>query len=434
MFRGTGMADKKQQAMDAAIDNLIDSIIEEMNLSSVENWEADGRTALNDFRNQLDTVLRSPDDNAIPGLYVLNESIWREEPGIVYSVEILWDKPDFNNQREIFVSLSGISSTSPETMLEEYALRSEDAGSLYEAALLWAAIAGNAEIANDESGSYRALQEVIRILRKLQYSAEAAPNFVFVGVEPVGTIVFRVSANGKPVGNAQFIISSIAGKDIVLSDENGRITFKPPTALSSGTQIVNLNLDPDSFLQYLSSKSTDYAVEFAAYLADTGFSLEYEALFPDNAVATGVFILETDLAGYTLASDSTASGIIDNLKDAGFNVARMTAVTQEILEQGNEAFWNSIKNNDAILNHFERVIYGTVSLDHFEQDDDTFIVGVNGTLYLSDIRNQRTLYSSTIAKTSRAGDGQQAMNAAFRQLGRSFAAEILERTMPENSP
>ena len=73
-------------------------------------------------------------------------------------------------------------------------------------------------------------------------------------------------------------------------------------------------------------------------------------------------------------------------------------------------------------------MHGIVSLESFEQDGDLFTVRVGGTLLLSDIQRQVAIHQSKITKTSRAGNGQQAMSSAFRQLGRSFAAELIART------
>ena len=44
---------------------------------------------------------------------------------------------------------------------------------------------------------------------------------------------------------------------------------------------------------------------------------------------------------------------------------------------------------------------------------------------MSDIDRQVTLFSTEVTKTSRAASSQQAMSAAFRQLGRSFAEELI---------
>jgi hypothetical protein len=70
---------------------------------------------------------------------------------------------------------------------------------------------------------------------------------------------------------------------------------------------------------------------------------------------------------------------------------------------------------------------GKIVLDKFEQKDSGYTVKVSGTLYLSDIERQINLYKSTISKTSRASSSSQAMSAAFRQLGRTFAEEIIKQ-------
>lgn len=72
-------------------------------------------------------------------------------------------------------------------------------------------------------------------------------------------------------------------------------------------------------------------------------------------------------------------------------------------------------------------MFGTVSLEGFVQDGDSYVVEVSGTLSLADIERQVVLFRLGVTKSSRASDGQQAVLAAFRQLGREFAAALVER-------
>jgi hypothetical protein len=91
------------------------------------------------------------------------------------------------------------------------------------------------------------------------------------------------------------------------------------------------------------------------------------------------------------------------------------------------AFLRDLKADPNFSEDFDRVIHGTVALESFEQNGDSYTVRVSGTLALSDIQRQITLYSSEITKTSRAAGSQQAISAAFRQFGRSFAGELIEQ-------
>ena len=141
----------------------------------------------------------------------------------------------------------------------------------------------------------------------------------------------------------------------------------------------------------------------------------------------GILILETDLAGNTLNSPDAARGLFDDLVADGFNIDIMDLDPVEMFTRTERALLRDLKADPRFADRYDRVIHGTVTLESFEQNGDSYTVRVSGTLAMSDIQRQVTLYRSEITKTSQASDSQQAMSAAFRQLGRSFAGELIEQ-------
>jgi len=141
----------------------------------------------------------------------------------------------------------------------------------------------------------------------------------------------------------------------------------------------------------------------------------------------GILILETDLAGNILKTTDAARGLFDDLNADGFNIDIMDLNPSQMLNRTDEALLRDLKADLRFADVYQRVIHGTVALENFEQNGDSFTVRVSGTLAMSDINRQVTLYKSEITKTSQASDSQQAISSAFRQLGRSFAGELIKQ-------
>jgi hypothetical protein len=111
-----------------------------------------------------------------------------------------------------------------------------------------------------------------------------------------------------------------------------------------------------------------------------------------------------------LSSTAAAIGLLDDLSAEGFNVDIMTLNPQEMLTRTERELLRDLKADERFSERYERVIHGTVSLESFEQNGGNFSVRVTGTLAMSDIQRQVTLYRSEITKTSRASDSQQAIS------------------------
>ena len=138
-------------------------------------------------------------------------------------------------------------------------------------------------------------------------------------------------------------------------------------------------------------------------------------------------ILETDLAGNALKTADTAKGLLDDLSADGFDIEIMNLDPSQMLSLTDEALLRDLKADTRYSDRYQRVVYGTVALDSFEQKGGSYTVKVSGTLILGDINRQITLYKSEITKSSQASSSLQAISAAFRQLGRSFAGELISQ-------
>ena len=435
-FRGIGGGESIALAKDKAMDSLIDSVIEAMNIGDPERWSEEGRTGVKAFREELKAAIRMPEFIAVDGVALQAKGGWKNsDGGISYAVEILWEKQAFATRAMELAEIAGVASPAFRD-LEKRARDAEIDGNVYEAGLIWAAAAGIAQDDGNVSGYRQALREVERVLAGLDYDLASAPTEVYVDIRPAAPVVFRVLSGGKPVGNAEFVVgyprnakdgSPDRGDARVISDSEGRIVFRPPGVGFDGTQRVTLAPSADPFLEYLDAGGDSYVDALIASVETPRIDAVYEAQARSRTVPTGILILETDLAGNPLNSTAAAGGLADDLDADGFDVAVMELDPREMMSRSDRALLRDLKADILFSGRYDRVIHGTVSLESFERDGDTYTVRVSGTLSLSDIDRQFAIHRSVITKTSRASDGQQAMSAAFRQLGRSFAGELIDR-------
>lgn len=436
VFRGTGTAESSSSAKSAAIEDLKRSILESMNLGSPENWNNEGRNAVNSLFDSLEKKIRNPDTVDMDGVELLNSDGWiNSEGSITYAVEIAWDKDDFSKQTADLAEIIGVTSAGFKDM-EQRARAAEDDGNIYEAALIWAAAAGIAQRNGNSSGYRNALREVVSVLQILKFEVNSLPDQAYVGTRPNSPVLISVSAGEKSVGNAEFLItypknardgSPSTADARILSDSEGIVRFLPPEISFAGIQNITISPSADPFLEYLDEQGDRYSDELIAGLENARAGAEYEALPVIRSLPIGIVILETDLAGNALNTTDAARGVLDDMVADGFDAKLMNLNPEEMLSLSERAFLRDMKADTNFSDEYLRVIHGTVALDSFEQNGDSYTVRVTGTLALSDIQRQVTLYRSEITKTSRATGSQQAISAAFRQLGRSFAGELIQQ-------
>ncbi len=435
-FRGVGEADTLASAKSAAIEDLKENILLSMNLGNPEDWSKEGRDAVNALFEDLKIKVRNPETVEMAGVEIVHRDGWKNPDGsIKYAIDITWDKDGFEEQTAALAALIMASSVGFQEM-ESRARAAESDGNTYEAALIWAAAAGIAAKNGDTTAYRTALREVASVMQFLDFEIISMPTQVYVGTRPDSPVLFSVTARGKPVGNAEFLItypknardgSPSRAEARILSDNFGVIRFLPPEVSFAGIQNVTIAPSADPFLEYLEEPDDRYAQDLKAGLENVRAEAVYDALPVIRTIPIGIVILETDLAGNVLNTTDAANGILDDLVADGFDISVMSLSPGEMLTRSDQAFLRDLKADPNFSEDFDRVIHGTVALESFEQNGDSYTVRVSGTLALSDIQRQVTLYRSEITKTSRSTGSQQAISAAFRQFGRSFAGELIEQ-------
>lgn len=433
-IRGQAAAENIAAAELAAFDDLKSALIEKMELGPVEYWSDEDISEFEVLFGEIIHTIKTAKPSNF-GVKLGAKGAWKDTGSrIHYAVEINWDKQAFADQATRLFELIG--TTNP--WLHNYILRARAAmeeNAIYEAALLRAAVAGISKLAGIEAGYRIALEEVERSLDSLEISLIGVPDRVFVGLRPALPVVFSVKSRGRPVANAEFIITyphrardgSIYNAEArVFSDTEGSISFRPPEVVLSGPQEISIALSAAPFLDFLGEEKDASVQEFETRLEKVLAIAVYDAQVRIRFIPMGILILETDLVGNVLGETDAAEGLFSDLIADGFNAAIIEMNPSEVLPLSERALLRNLKADARFSDRYERVIHGRVALESFEQVGDAYTVRVSGFLAMSDIQKQVTLLRSQFAKTSQGAVSQQAISAAFRQFGRSFAEEIIE--------
>jgi len=427
-FRGVGDEGNVGLAETEAIEDLKNEIMKAMDL--------EGSEAFNLMFEKIESMIRTSGSSGVDGVEIIHNEGWKNSTGTIsFMIDITWDNEAFEKQRDYLIGL-GTEASPGFKDLEIRAGNAEKDGNFYEAALIWAAAAGIARKNGNTSGYRTALDAVVKALENLEFVLESYPEKAYVGLRPESPVIFQVSSRGQPVSNAEFLITyprnnrdgspSIALARIS-SDRNGIVRFLPPEVSFAGTQLVSIAPSAVPFLEYLDESGDRFSSRMADTLESPGAQAEYEAFSRIRTIPTGILILETDLAGNTLNTDDTARGLLDDLAADGFNIRIMDLDPSEMLARSDAALIRDLKADTRLSDVYQRVIYGKVALESFEKSGGSYSVKVSGTLTLSDIDRQTVIQTFEITKSSQASSSTQAISAAFRQLGRSFAGELINQ-------
>jgi len=433
-IRAQASAETIVEAQLAAFDDLKSALIEMMKLGRVEYWSDEGSKEFEILFSEILHTITSA-ESGDSGVELGAEEAWKSESSqIHYAVEIKWEREAFKEQAARLFELTG--RTNPR--IQNYVMRAQAAeDETYEAALLWAAVAGISKASENEDGYRIALEEAKRSLSSLEIELIEVPDKVFVGLRPTLPVIFSAKSNGRPVGNAEFVITfpnrardgSIYSEKVrLLSDEEGLIRFRPLEITIAGSQELTIAPSAAPFLEFLGEERDSSIDKFETDLERTRAVAEYHAQVRIRSIPMGILIVETDLIGNVLDGTDAAEGLFDNLIADEFNVSIMELDPSEILLLSERVLLRDLKTDARFGDKYERIIHGKVSLESFEQVGDTYTVRVSGILVMSDVQKQVTLLRSEITKTSRGTASQQAISTAFKQAGRSFAEEIIELT------
>jgi hypothetical protein len=214
------------------------------------------------------------------------------------------------------------------------------------------------------------------------------------------------------------------------SDRNGMVEFEHPTPTFVGSEKLTMMLDLSAFIRPLDRVPRNFSpyVSGLQDLVNTKRAdFEYTVLSRAKDVPTGIVILDMDGAGNPTGGSGTAAGILEALSADGFKV-RTLAYNSAMLKGMSDA--DIVKSIAASFGtQVERIIFGSIAIDEFEEAKGTFQVRVAGTVKAADLKSGQVFYSKRMFKRSIGSGSDGAISAAFRNLGVDFGKD-LSRNLP----
>lgn len=209
------------------------------------------------------------------------------------------------------------------------------------------------------------------------------------------------------------------------TDEDGRITFTPPVPRVRGNEQVEITLAP-FFDLVPPGQEPEGLVQLVDIARDRSATLEYSAFSRAAQIPTGVFIVDTDIAGNPTGTMATQQGLLSGFAQEGFSTGALRFEPRRFLALGETDRISLIRQR--FDGNFERAVLGTASIAEFDEENSVSVV-VAGELWVLDLETGEELYRRTMTQRSRGNTASSAISAAFRSLGAKFAADLI-RTLP----
>ena len=237
---------------------------------------------------------------------------------------------------------------------------------------------------------------------------------------PVKVIYQELRDNGR----TRIVSQTIA------SNSRGLVEFVHPVPRFVGRETLKMELDFSAPLEALEDVPDSLYSQLEAVenlIGDKEASFVYNVVSGARNIPTAVMIADVDNGGTALNKSETASGVLEVLTQYGFSVGTIPA-QMALLQRSDAEMVSTVRNQFG--NRYSRVIFGTVGISDFREDDNRYMVKVSGNVKVADLDTGEIIYSSGDLFKSAIGQNlQSAMSAAFKQYGKTLG-ESLARSLP----
>ena len=439
---GTSETGNVVNAEERATLAVVDEIVRYLGARIEVETTAEVQASLDSFQEQVNQQLRQTSEARLSGLRVIDKYV--DEGGNRVSVYILvrYDREALEMERRrlnALVQERDESVAVPEREAREAAAE----GSLFAAIghhVEAAVAASDPRIDNGELRMRRNLSDALAAARRIVIDVAAERVEVFVSEDSAQPFVAQVTTqpDGEPVPDARLVFSfperTGGGRTVIRSrtvsvDADGEASFQPPPPSTVGSSTVTITLATRELLEPLDSIDEIAEEEVAALrtaLQDVRASIQYEVLSRAREIPTGIVVLDTDIAGNPVGSDSTATGLVQALSQNGFSVSILpydprnlsTGNRQDVVAELNERYGDEVS----------RVVLGVGRIEEFDESNG-FLVTVSGSVTAYELSTGRTLYATEEFQRSRGSSSSGAIAAAFRSLGAKIG-EALAANLP----
>ncbi len=277
------------------------------------------------------------------------------------------------------------------------------------------------------------IARAFELLKRIDIRISSVPERAFVNrrVEPFH---LYCSVEEDAVADVEFLVQYQGRKRDgspgqferrLVSNETGIVEFFHPFIPFSGQAGVVFSAGSRDFRTSLSTLDENgLDVEaLKEWSAANRFSHQLLVEAVDREISTGIVVLHADITGKSLELNDAASGILEELTQAGFNVSIMNLDPDEITEAGEDSFLRDLKA--AYKGDYDRVLFGVVGINDFEARSESYRVATSGYLKMADVESGEILVSLERDKSVESRNDGLAVSASFRELGKAFAQDLI---------
>ncbi len=438
-FVGSGSSEEAgaARAEERARLTVVDEIVRYLGARIEVETTATVQASLDSFQEQIRQDLRQQSEARVAGLRVVDRYVQVFESRTTVYVLARYDRNALEQERRRLNSLMEERTAAVEVP-EREARDAAEAGKLFTAIAshVEAAVAAADErIDNGEVKMQSNLADALRLARRITITAtqRRIEAFVDYGEPPRFSVRVAAQPAGSPVPDARLSFSfperTAGGRTVIRSrtvstDADGLAVFTPPPPSSIGRNTVTVSLAARQLLEsaeVIEDRSPAALASLRGALGDVRTQIEYRVISRAQTVATGVAVLDRDIAGNPIGSDATTRGLVQRLGDKGFAVEPVSVDQQTLLDQRASDIVEALRGREGV--GVERVVVGRAQIEEF-QEEDGFLVAVSGSVQAFDLDSGRLLHAVEGFARSRASSSSGAVSAAFSALGADLAERL----------
>lgn len=430
-------------ARQQAAGDLVSSITRFLGVQVTSSTTVEAKDSLNQFTSSLSQTIQEESEARLGNFRVIDSYV--ERRGNLVNVYLLgeYDKQSLLEEKARLKALfeeRQEAVSGPELQGDNLSAQAK----YYEAAVQYltaATAASSSEIDNADIKYERNMNKAREAISKIELTKlndNLTANLKEPFSEPFRLKVSTTDSNaGMPGVSIKVVYKSLrdngrTGIESVnlTSNAEGEVQFTRPVPQLVGREELQMELDFSSALEALEEVPDSMYPQLEAVedlIGKKEVSFVYTVVSRAREIPTAVMIADVDNGGTSLDKTETASGVLEALTAEDFSVGTIP-VQMSLLRGSDAALIDQVRSSYG--NRYRRVIFGTVGISDFREDESRYMVKVSGDVKVADLQTGEILYSSGNMFKSAIGQNiQSAMSAAFKQFGKSLG-ESLTRSLP----
>jgi len=428
------------QAMENATASLIAEIMRYIGVTISAESTATARSTLDSFEADLVQTVKQSSNNRVSGFQITDRFTLERDDGVSVYLLGRFETKELEAEKRRIASLfqERIDAVAvPEAKGRELM----SAGAMVDAARSFVDAASAAASSSAENASIQferninsAREALSRIsIEKLNDNLQAFPGQAFPEAFRA-----RVHAEGIPQRSVAVLVgyqSRLANgrmttrSTVVMTDEDGIVSFMHPAADFVGDANVSMRLDLGDATESLYGIPQRYAsltVALEDVIASKRISFDYTIVSRAREIPASIFIVDQGSDG-SLSAGATAAALTRTLVSNGFSVSSVS-LDPGLVASGNDAALAQAAA--ALPGNAERLIFGITRIVSIREDGTQKIAMVSAEIKVMEIESGRILYSAVRQIPAFAGTEAGAVDAARGQLGQNIIGEDLAASLP----